>query len=333
MSLLLPAVQMARSAARRVQCKSNIHNLAIAMIGCADAKTRFPASGHYGPLGSRLYHNWVVEILPWIERNDIYNNWDFDLPFDDPKNQQFANLQINVLMCPDDITVQSGSGNLSYVVNSGIGWTIPRDMPAYFHTSESPPIKPFDLNTNGIVCSAVGCQDGTPSDRDIYEKMGLFFLENWPRGSGSVRFHNTGSVRDGASQTLMFAENVRAGYDPNAVHGWAAAHPLRNTFMMSSYVCPANDCSPGNINYANANDHTNPLHKLESINSGLTQAEGEAPWPSSYHTGGVHVAFVDGHVHFLNDAIDGRVYAALISPQGSLLPKHFEQAVVGDSSY
>ncbi|MFH1918372.1 MAG: M56 family metallopeptidase, partial [Planctomycetota bacterium] len=52
-----------------------------------------------------------------------------------------------------------------------------------------------------------------------------------------------------------------------------------------------------------ANDQGQAPYRLEAINSSLDQAEGEAPWPSSYHPGGVHVVFADGHVNFLSENV------------------------------
>jgi prepilin-type processing-associated H-X9-DG protein len=58
---------------------------------------------------------------------------------------------------------------------------------------------------------------------------------------------------------------------------------------------------------------------VNRINGGRASPEGRSPTPNSFHDGGVHMAYADGHVIFLSESIDGAVYAALASPQGLLL--------------
>ena len=74
-----------------------------------------------GPLKS-----WVVDILPYIDANDLANAWNHDTGYlstssdsASPSNLAICTKAIGVLTCPDDLTVQPGQGNLSYVVNVG----------------------------------------------------------------------------------------------------------------------------------------------------------------------------------------------------------------------
>lgn len=333
MSMLLPAVLSARAAARRTQCQNNLHNLGIAMVGAMEAARRFPASGYYSTTGV-LYHSWVTQILPYLERTDLHDLWDFSLPFDHPKNLPLGAMHLKVLACPADVSVEPSAGNLSYVVNGGVGWTIPPDCPVQFHASTFPAYSPLDLNGNGIVCSPSAGGDGSPSDRDLYKKMGLFFIENWPQGTGTTRSHTPDSIFDGMTQTLMIAENVRAGFDPSVPgSGWSSAQPERNSFFLSGYICDSGSCGLGSVDYSRANFRGHPAYAKESLNSSLSQAEGEAPWPSSFHTGGVNVVFADGHTQFLSDTIDGRVYASLMSPQGSMIQGALSQLFLSDNQY
>jgi len=62
--------------------------------------------------------------------------------------------------------------------------------------------------------------------------------------------------------------------------------------------------------------------------------EGESPWPNSFHPGGVTVGFADGHVQFLNETIDGRVYYNLMTPQGSRLTGlPLDGGILSDNAY
>jgi prepilin-type N-terminal cleavage/methylation domain-containing protein/prepilin-type processing-associated H-X9-DG protein len=332
--LLLPAVMSARGAARRVQCKNNLRNLGLAMLQEAEVNRRFPASGNFSLSGPEYYHSWVVTLLPWLERNDIADRWEMDLPLYDPANQKLASLTLPILICPDDDTALSGGGNLSYVVNGGFGWTRPWDCPSAFHVMGLPPIQPIDLNGNGTTCPAGTGGEGAPSDKELFFQTSLFFPENWPLGTGTERHHSPDSVFDGMSNTLMLSENVRVGVDPYSDKGgWAAPWPLYNSFFVSGYVCESLTCSAGSVDYRRANDQGRAPFRLEAINSSLDQPEGEAPWPSSYHPGGVHVVFADGHVDFLSEDVGGGVYASLVSPSGSLIKGPLKQSVLSGGDY
>ena len=332
MALLLPAVMSARVTARRVQCQNNIRNVGLAIISDTEAKGRFPASGIFTTNGIPLY-SWVVTILPGLERNDIDGGWRHEVAFDDPENAALASIALPVVVCPNDLTA-IGHGDLSYVVNGGFGWTIGNptaDCPAAFHAPNT--LVPFDLNGDGITCPAGSEDDHMSRDKILLKQTGLFFLENAPHGSGTVRHHVPDKVVDGLSNTLMLSENIRAGYDPYATSsGWASPYPRRNSFFVSSYVCENLSCSPGNVDYSRANSKVDPYGR-EAINSSHDQPEGEAPWPSSFHPGGVNVVFADGHSQLLSDSVEGSVYACIMSPQGMLIEGALAQPIVSEVQY
>ena len=74
-ALLLPAVQQAREAARRSQCKNNLHQLGIALHNYADAHRCFPMNRT-----GRTYYNWsgLAMLAPFIEEANLYNSLDFN---------------------------------------------------------------------------------------------------------------------------------------------------------------------------------------------------------------------------------------------------------------
>jgi len=257
----------------------------------------------------REFHNWVVTILPWIEQ-----------PLSDPPNSELRATHIAVLICPEDLSVQ-GSGDLSYVVNGGVGFTTRsaggvEDCPVDVQHTE------LDLNANGVTCPADSELDGRPSDNDRLRAMGLFFLDKRD-SEGTQRHHRLDDIIDGTSQTILLTENVRTGTDPLRPEvSFASSNPLQCAFYIPS-PCVRGDCT--SIDYAASN--SGPL----GINAGLTQAEGQAPAPNSFHPGGVHMAFADGHARFVSESLDGGVYAALMSPQGRLLDNSpLQQVLVGE---
>jgi prepilin-type N-terminal cleavage/methylation domain-containing protein/prepilin-type processing-associated H-X9-DG protein len=327
MALLLPAVMQSREAARRAQCSNNLRNVGLALQGAVSARRRLPAAGNFSTTGT-TYHGWVVELLPWLERSDVARQWNLDLPVTDPKNAALGSIQLSVLLCPDDDSLVSGRGNLSYVVNGGFGWTKPNDCPVAVHSGGTGmQTLPFDLSGNGVTCPANAQQDGGPSDRSLYFQTGLFFPENWPVGSGTVRHHSFDTVDDGLSRTIMLAENLHAG----AVSGWSSPHPWGNSFYLSGYVCKNAKCSPGSVEWWRANDHSQLPYNREAINGDRTGA-GVSPWPSSWHPDGVNAIYCDGHLSFLSQDIDGAVYASLVTPQGSRVQGPLLQPPMSDLS-
>ena len=138
MSLILPAVQNARASARRTQCLNRMRQIGLALHAHAsqDKTAKLPAYGVWGDTktssgswssGSSALRSWVVDILPGMDRQDIYDPWNFDDKHDGTvvgpgglSNQDIiAEYKLTILNCPDDQSAEEGGGTLSYVVNAG----------------------------------------------------------------------------------------------------------------------------------------------------------------------------------------------------------------------
>jgi prepilin-type N-terminal cleavage/methylation domain-containing protein/prepilin-type processing-associated H-X9-DG protein len=335
-SLILPAVQSAREAARRMSCANNLRQLALAITNDATARTRFPAAGNWG-IGGERYHSWVTAILGYIDRPDLHTLYEWNKPYTDPSNKQVTRTSLNVLTCPNDFSVVAGQGNLTYVVNMGFGWTVPWDCPCTLHLDSGNVVQivPFDLNGNGVVCPLDDSLDGPKTDRALLFDLGVFFGENLPLGSGTVRHHRFETITDGMTNTLMLSENIRAGFDFDGTTDvtWGSPQFWRVGFQISSRICENNQCSAGAVDYRRANDQSIQSARSEAINSSIDQPEGAAPWPSSMHPGIVNFAFCDGRVRPLSVTIDGSIYAALITPRGATVTGPLAQRVISDNEY
>jgi prepilin-type N-terminal cleavage/methylation domain-containing protein/prepilin-type processing-associated H-X9-DG protein len=328
MSLLLPAVQQAREAGRQNTCANNIRNLGLAVLGQTDAARRFPASSYFhvnSQANTQPSPNWVVTILPRIERTDISERWNRGGDVTNATNYALASIHIDVLCCPDDASL-TGGGDLSYSTNGGIGFS--KRVNGIDNCPLTAMDDIIDLNGNGVTCPPLNSTaDGNPDDRSLLTMLGLFFVESGGP-TGTTRHHTPDSVYDGLSQTLMLAENVRTGVDPLTPYtNWAYPDPHRTMFFFSPAVCQSLKCSKGNVNYGLANNST------QGINASLTEPEG-SPWPSSFHAAdGVNVVFADGHLRFISRTIDGAVYAALFSAQGQkLMETALLQRLVDDAT-
>jgi len=314
-AISLPAVQSARTSARKLQCLNNLRNISLGMIQLTDSANRFPACGYYGdgtPATVGTYRSWVVDILPYLDRANIYNKWNFDVRYTNPINQPLASTHIPVITCPDDVTVITGFGNQSYVLSSGVGFTA--QIGGVHDCPVGPNSGKLDLNGNGITCNSSSMGDGdSPTDREIFLQMGLFFNETWKGEIRAARHHTMASLIDGVSNTMLISENIRTGYDPDKpTSNWAAPNPYLTSFYIGN-PCLNAKCDSGNVDYNRSNSGSS------AINAGITNPEGSAPFPSSLHKGGVNVGYCDGRIEFMSEHIDGKVYAALASPQGSAL--------------
>ena len=115
-ALLLPAVQAAREAARRAQCQNGLKNLGLSLLNYHDTRKEFPApaqmqigSDHDLLNMSRLFSNWALEILPFIEQQNLYDQAQIDAsttrffnPSDITFNQAVRSTRLPIMICPSD---------------------------------------------------------------------------------------------------------------------------------------------------------------------------------------------------------------------------------------
>ena len=108
-ALLLPAVQQAREAARRTQCKNNMKQLGLALHNYHDVYTTFPSgwvavepgvgpNAHDGLNGA----GWGTMVLPYLDQAPLYNQFDADLAIENPANFSFIDNVLPAWQCPSD---------------------------------------------------------------------------------------------------------------------------------------------------------------------------------------------------------------------------------------
>jgi prepilin-type processing-associated H-X9-DG protein/prepilin-type N-terminal cleavage/methylation domain-containing protein len=317
LALLVPAVQAARESSRQITCKDRLRQMAAAVTAFDTTFGRLPApatfrTGADGVFGA--HSNWVVDILPMLDARSLRDRWDLTLRLDRPQNQALANTHIAVLTCPSDISV-AGGGDLSFVVNRGIGrWVVSASMDCD-HISSVERV-PLDLNGNGSFCASDE-RAGIAPDVRYWQAMTLFInaiewrSRHWKQARAEP---SLARITDGTSTTLLIVENLRTGFDPAVGQtNWATSDDLRTGFYIPDALCRGGHCKPGHVDFAAVNSGN------AAVNAGRNAPEGHSPWPSSFHPGGVNVAFADGHVQFLSDHISGQVYFQLCTPSSAVL--------------
>lgn len=112
-ALLLPAVQAAREAARRGQCANNMTQISLALHNYEMAHGCYPpgtidATGPIVNAATGYHHNWLVQILPYIEEQNAWNSLDKKLSVYHPKNKPVVDAMPRWLLCP---SCGAGFGN------------------------------------------------------------------------------------------------------------------------------------------------------------------------------------------------------------------------------
>jgi prepilin-type processing-associated H-X9-DG protein len=386
LGLLIPAIQSGtRMRGCGVQCPGNLRNIGLGLQGYLNSKGSYPNAGTFreptfpppatmpqpsviggcfsevtgmpfwqpsfaggaredrdaGPMWS-----WVVDILPYLDAQDLANAWNqerhylskiYDPATNLPSNATIASQWMRVLNCPQDTTVVPGYGNLSYAVNGGFSrwWYVP------------------SIGWNGRVDGGVDTTNGPDWGSAVAGQTGVMFLGSDTNKMPWDRRTREADITDGTGQTILATENLRAGYSTGSPRtggletNWACPHPNYVMFIASDKICPGGHCPSGAVDptltpskssdrdgnaWAKANAQGRGSY--ESINYGQNiQAEGMSPFPSSNHAGGINVLFCDGSVRFVSDTIDGTVYAKLITPAGSKLPQQYQQLPLTSDAY
>lgn len=176
MGLLLPAVQSAREAGRRVTCSNNLYQMGLATSRFNDTNGFIPGwrnmlrwtttstSGTIAP-------SWPVMILPLMERKDIYTAWVSQAS----ASPSFPTAALNFYSCPSSPPDSSSDSILAYAGNCGTGLNKNDGvmLDAYFATTI--PLNP----SSRITMDDVSSGDGTGSTVLLSEKCGAVITQGW----------------------------------------------------------------------------------------------------------------------------------------------------------
>jgi prepilin-type N-terminal cleavage/methylation domain-containing protein len=185
-ALLLPAVQQAREAARRTQCRDHLKQLGLALHNYHDSHRVLPPGYLYrpdqtsSPVSNGAGFSWAAMILPYIEQTALYQQLDFNVPIYDTKNITPREKIVILYLCPTD--------GVSFDNFVEMGPTPERYAMASYVGNFGPP----DLDANQEQRSGVFSRNSRTRMRDI---------------------------SDGTSQTLMVGERENGPFRRAGVHG------------------------------------------------------------------------------------------------------------------
>ncbi|WP_417380462.1 DUF1559 domain-containing protein [Gimesia sp.] len=285
-ALLLPAVQQAREAARRSQCKNNMKQFGLAMHNYHDAHGTFPpgyitktpcsssavwSACNQGELG---IYSWGTFVLPYIDQAPLYNllnagSVTLDQNLANATVRQSLQQPISVFLCPSDPGPNlndyvSASNNYNFTVTDGSAtYQIARSD--YVMVANA-----WDSTTPPVYATQYGPAHG----------IGF--------ANSSIRFRD---ILDGSSNTILVGERAYVYKSNNKVGGAnALGFSASNNTQSSSYARKGNGMAVIGLTYNGINAIAGAEHDVRGF--------------SSNHVGGAHFVFCDGSVHFVSENID-----------------------------
>jgi prepilin-type N-terminal cleavage/methylation domain-containing protein len=110
-ALLLPAVQAAREAARRMQCSNNMKQIGAAMHMFASAREAFPAAVCSSPENTSAKFSPLLILLPYLEQKELFDRYDFTKAWDHGINRPVTDTPITTFICPTVPEARTGASD------------------------------------------------------------------------------------------------------------------------------------------------------------------------------------------------------------------------------
>jgi prepilin-type N-terminal cleavage/methylation domain-containing protein/prepilin-type processing-associated H-X9-DG protein len=273
--LLLPAVQQVRAAAARIQCANNLKQFGIAAHNYHGVTGRFPTGARPSvtvngvpTLGTNVW----VELLPYLEQDNLYRKWDFN----DNRNNVAGGRNatqaqvIQILLCPSDLLPDP-------VWELTAGYPVPPWSQGF-----------YGMSSYGGNAGKRSVLTGGPPDLPRLSKDGVLFV------GSSVRLAD---ITDGSSNTLLFGERFHYDleYERQRPGVWPDAPPMAG---WGRWGFVANQGASGNISLSTPQ----PINYRVPPGGNSSALEDRACVFGSGHPGGANFAFADGSVRFLSDS-------------------------------
>ncbi|HEX6987323.1 MAG TPA: DUF1559 domain-containing protein, partial [Planctomycetaceae bacterium] len=285
----LPAVQQAREAARRTQCKNNLKQIGLALHNYHDTFNLFPFGF------DERETMWNSQILPQVEQGNLFDtliwqesgpgNWDHD----GSPNETAGGTLIPAFRCPSMAVPD-------HVTNQGI----PGRVPNSYRACAGSDIYSDDVNSPAIPAGGRALEQ--------VPQNGMFY------GCSSIDF---GDVIDGTSNTVMIGESYFTfdGWDSQDFDFWQMGMPQTGGWTEGS-ARNARVPSPGVSGTEFSEGLGSTAVRINAWTDPTVHGHHAEIAFGSYHTGGAHVTLADGSVRFVSENLDLGVWRALGSRDG-----------------
>lgn len=295
-ALLLPAVQQAREAARRTQCKNNMKQIGLAIHNYQDAHRVLPlgsgpaagAQSNYG-LG-----NWKYRILPFIDQATMFSTpanvtWRVNAATPNANTYLWESYRVPAFHCPS--SPQKWTRTSSQCPSGGCLESETHDYVGIMGAHPDPAGR------------------GYPTVRTPLTNYGYIYSSGMIVGGESKSFRD---CTDGTSNTIMVGEqsgNSRSQVKTDYMSGWSGGHnSVESVARINANRTSGDNCNsscnwPLRTGMTVINGSPNPIG---SVSYGTQSTHAHVPL-KSYHVGGVHIVMGDGAVRFLGDNTDAEI--------------------------
>ena len=303
-ALLLPAVQAAREAARRMQCKNNLKQIGLGLHNYALSNRVFPPSYCIVP-GTVISGNngsWSIHgrILPYLEQGNAYDQVDLDIAWDLQKDTGVPTMQVSSYFCPSDVNQRMRTKNaaphtfpLTYGFNFGT-WLVYDPATgeggdgAFYVNSATKPAS-FTDGLSNTLCAA-----------EVKAFTSYFRNTSDPGPTVPASPTDIAGLAGGAQFKLGSSTNKNTGHTEwcdGRVH-----HSGFTTVFTPNTVVP--------YTHTDGNTYDVDYNSLQEGKS-ATQPTYAAITVRSYHPDVVNVALMDGSARSIRDNVDLEVWRAL----------------------
>lgn len=232
--LLLPAVQHARAAARRISCFNNLKQLGLALHNYEAAHRKLPSGYIFkpGPQGNHAGLGWGAMLLPQLELANVYAQLNPNVPLFDPINAAAREQHLSVFLCPEDSLSATGFVEMGAEKYA---------MASYVASFGPPDLDDTQEKRDGLFSRNSGCRYAEVTD-GLSNTLACGERENGP-------FRKAGVHGPHFSYETAWAGAIRELTDPTDDHGHMVLFQTGHT--PNSAYSDDRDVSAPHLGYAN----------------------------------------------------------------------------------
>jgi prepilin-type N-terminal cleavage/methylation domain-containing protein len=329
-AILLPAVQSARATARRATSQSNLRQIALAILNYEAQQGKLPVAER---VAGKPRLGWITNVLPQLERRDLFERYDFNKDWFDPANLPITSTRINVLIDPsspnadrldskpEDFNVTTTGAAVAVTDYASVRSVDQRlfDGPGGTPVGSSDPGNGGENPGGGGLTQVTKLKTGGTYASGL--TLGKFVNGYGPGIMPPNATARLAEVRDGLSTTILLAEShgrpflyrrgklVSTDLAVARVNGGGWSRNANDIRLQGFNQDGTQQIGPYGINAANGVDVVTGGSAGQAPGYGTDGSGGIY----SFHAGGAHLAFGDASVRFVSEKIDIAVLAALVT--------------------